>query len=104
MYYSRHRFTTIDELKENVRSNHQNQKLRYRFDIQFGYNLSNIETGETRMYYPSSNTSFYEEGDQPVINNSITEVLDSLQLNSIVDEMESVEIIQNGQLEICTNT
>ena len=66
MYYSRHRFTTIDELKENVRSNHQTQKLGYRFDIQFG---SNIETGETRMYYPS-NTSFYEEGDQPVINNS----------------------------------
>ena len=85
MYYSRHRFTTIDELKENVRSNHQTQKLGYIFDIQFGSNLSNIETGETRMYYPSSNTSFYEEGDQPVINNSITELLDSLQLNSIID-------------------
>jgi hypothetical protein len=71
MSFSRHLYISIDDLYENIRQNHQRQKYQYRFDIQFGLILRNNQTDETRQYYPSYNTSFYNDSGIPIINNSI---------------------------------
>ena len=60
--YSRHRFVDIQDLHDNIRINHQQQTLRYRFDIQLGFNLRNVETGELMMFYPSDQTSIFDDG------------------------------------------
>ena len=80
MKYSRHLYINIEDLHNSIKELHQKQKLQYRFDIQFGTTLRDVQTGESRHYYPSSNTSFYYCENIPVINNdeSVNNLLDEL--------------------------
>ena len=86
IHYSRHLFLNIQDLHNNIKRNHHQQHLMYRFNIQFGLTLRNNQTGEVRNFYPSNNTSFYDE--QPIINNSIESVLLELELDSIIDRIK----------------
>jgi hypothetical protein len=65
-------------LISKIKENHFSQTLRYRFDIQFGYKLRNIETGSIETYYPGENTSYFESKEKPLINTSIDYVIDDI--------------------------
>jgi hypothetical protein len=74
-------------LKQTILNNHINQKVRYWFDIKFGYILRNVENNETITYYPSWNTSFFES-EKPMINNNINVVLDQMEQDSIMEKLK----------------
>jgi hypothetical protein len=62
--------------------------LQYRFDIQFGTTLRNIQTNEFRTYYPSANTSFYYGETLPLINQDelVTKLIDELDESNIIEK------------------
>lgn len=64
--WTRHLFLGFDELRRNILNNHHNQTQRYWFDIQFGYILRNVETDERMQFYPSGNTSLFNENERPL--------------------------------------
>ena len=102
MLFSRHLYIGIEDLYENIRQTHQKQKYQYRFDVQFGLTLRNNQTSETRQYYPSYNTSFYNDSGIPVINNSIEKLLTDL--NLILFWTERNGKTHSGLLKRCMST
>jgi hypothetical protein len=87
--YSRHRFIDIQDLHNNIQTNHQRQTLRYRFDIQLGFHLRNIETDEIMTFYPSENTSIFSENEQiPLINNSVDYLIQDLEQSSLIERLK----------------
>jgi len=85
--FSRHLFSDIEDLHNTIRREHANQKLQYRFDIQFGLKLRNVETGKLKTFYPSQNTSFYSDDRQlPIVTDSIDNIMDNLKLSDIIDK------------------
>jgi hypothetical protein len=75
---SRTRSTQEPRQEEDPNIIHQKQRERYWFDIQFGFVLRNIETQEIRHFYPSDNTSYFNEGNKPMVNVSVNEIISSL--------------------------
>ncbi|CAF3781358.1 unnamed protein product [Rotaria socialis] len=87
--YSRHRFIDIQDFHQNIQINHQRQNLRYRFDIQLGFHLRNIETDEIMAFYPSENTSIFSENEQiPLINNSVDHLIKDLEQSSLIERLK----------------
>jgi hypothetical protein len=86
--FSRHLFTSIEQLHDTIRQEHANKKLQYRFDIQFGLKLRNVETGEIKTFYPSVNTSYYEDGHLPIVADSVDTILDNLQMDNIIERVK----------------
>jgi hypothetical protein len=88
-YFSRHQFTTIDELHLALKTNHHKQTFRYRLNIELGYYLVNTETSKLQYFYPSENTSFYDLGEQPIINTSVDLVLNDIpNLETIIENIK----------------
>ena len=83
----RQMYTGVEELKQTILNNHLNQKVRYWFDIKFGYILRNVENNETITYYPSWNTSYFDK-EKPMINNNINVVLDQMEQDSIMEKLK----------------
>jgi hypothetical protein len=81
-------YTEVEELKQNIVNIHTRQKLRYWLDIQFGYVLRNVEDNETTNFYPSENTSFFNDGEIPMINNDINVILDQIEQDTIVERLK----------------
>jgi hypothetical protein len=50
-YFSRHEFTTIDELHAAVKANHHKHTFRYYMNIELGYYLVNTETSNCIREY-----------------------------------------------------
>ena len=87
--YYRHQFTTIDELHLALKANHHKQTFRYRLNIEVGYYLVNTETSKAHFFYESENTSFYDLGEQPIINTSVDLVLrDIPNIATIIENMK----------------
>jgi hypothetical protein len=84
--WKRFKYISDEHLKQTIRKNHTEQRLRYWFDIQFGYVLRNVETGEQINYTPSQNTSFFD-GNQVMVNTDISVVLDQIHQDSITEQM-----------------
>ena len=87
-YCFREMYTSMIGLHELVRNIHHNQTNQYRINILLGYILENIETGEIKFYSPSYNTSIYAENVKPLINTSVSELLESMNENIIVEELK----------------
>jgi hypothetical protein len=88
-YFSRHEFTTIDELHAAVKANHHKQTYRYRLNIELGYYLVNTETFKVQYFYPSENTSFYDLGETPIINTCVDLVLKDIpNLETIIENIK----------------
>jgi hypothetical protein len=87
--YSRHQFITVDELHLALKANHHKQTFRYRLNIELGYYLVNTETSQVQYFYPSENTSFFDLGEQPMINTSIDLVLrDIPNIETIIENIK----------------
>ena len=87
--YSRHRFIDIQDFHNNIQINHRRQTLRYRFDIQLGFHLRNIETDEIMTFYPSENTSIFRESEQiPLINTSVDHLIKDLEQSSLIERLK----------------
>jgi hypothetical protein len=86
--YTRHLFVDMNDLQEHIKAIHQDQKLQYRFDLQVGLTLRNIQTVELRSYYPSLNTSFFYEDGLPMINQSIDNLLEQITFENIIDKVK----------------
>lgn len=86
--WSRHQFIDVEDMKQNIVANHNNQKERYWFDIQFGNILRNVETCEHVQFYPSGNTSFFNVGEHPLVNDSIHAILEQIEGDNIVDKLK----------------
>ena len=101
----REMYIGVDELKQTIFNNHVNQKLRYWFDIKFGYILRNVESSELTNFYPSANTSFFN-GEIPMINNDIHVVIDQIEQDAILERLKrpnskySIERIYEYVIEI----
>ena len=86
--YTRHLFVDMNDLQEHIKAIHQYQKLQFRFDLQVGLTLRNIQTGELRSYYPSLNTSFFYEDGLPMINQSIDNLLEQITFENIIEKVK----------------
>ena len=85
MNFVRRRYINIEDLHDNIRFNHNNQLLRYRLDIQFGYVLRNVATGEIKTFYRSTNSSYYNNYHIPLINDSVEEIIYNLDEHKLVE-------------------
>ena len=68
-------------MRDTIRRVHQKLTLQYRLDIWLGYTL---DTNESRDYLPSYNTGIFEDGT-PLINTSISDVLDKISCEEFID-------------------
>jgi hypothetical protein len=101
-YFSRHEFTTIDELHAAVKANNHKQTFRYYLNIELGYYLVNTETSKQQFFYASENTALYDLGEQPMINTSVDLVLrDIPNLETIIENTKENQ--QNGSLKDYTS-
>ncbi len=85
--WKRFKYISEDDLRQTIRKNHTEQRLRYYLDIQFGYVLQNVETSEQIHYTPSQNTSFFD-GTQVMVNTDISVILDQIHQDSITEQMK----------------
>ena len=59
------------------------------FRSELGYYLVNTETSKVQYFYPSENTSFYDLGEQPIINTSVDLVLNDIHnIETIIENIK----------------
>ena len=84
----REMFTGISDLHETILSIHHRQTHQYRFDILIGTQLQHVETQELRVFYPALNTSLFYDQVKPLINTSVTELLDQITLDLMLEKLK----------------